>query len=87
MSGILNSQNDQSLEKQMLSHNVSGQLQDAVSCYEVLVKNVNTNTKYLQGMVQCYNNLNQPYTSMAIVQSSMKAKYNFIFNFFHLIIF
>ena len=68
VSGILATQ-DQSptLQQLVLAHEVAGQLQDAATCYERLAQRSIT-PKYLQGMIQCYLGLDQPFTAMNITK-------------------
>ncbi|XP_043279597.1 serine/threonine-protein kinase ATR isoform X2 [Venturia canescens] len=74
VSGILATQ-DQSptLQQMVLAHEVSGQLQDAATCYERLAQRVLT-PKYVQGMIQCYLGLDQPFTAMNIAKGVLNSR-------------
>lgn len=75
VSGILATQ-DQSptLQQLVLAHEVSGQLQDAATCYEKLAQRLLT-PKYLQGMIQCYLGLDQPFTAMNITKGVLNSRF------------
>ncbi|KAK0088729.1 hypothetical protein PV325_010836 [Microctonus aethiopoides] len=74
VSGILALQ-DQSptLQQHVLAHEISGQLQDAATCYERLAQRHGT-PKYLQGMIQCYLGLEQPFTATNITKGVLDAR-------------
>ncbi|XP_025264576.1 serine/threonine-protein kinase ATR [Camponotus floridanus] len=67
VSGILATQ-DQSptLQQLVLAHEVNGQLQDAATCYERLAQKKDLKHTYLQGMIQCYLDLDHPFTAKHI---------------------
>ncbi|XP_011329801.1 serine/threonine-protein kinase ATR isoform X3 [Ooceraea biroi] len=69
VSGILVTQ-DQSptLQQLVLAHEVNGQLQDAATCYERLAQKKDLKHTYLQGMIQCYVDLDQPFTAKHITE-------------------
>ncbi|XP_071651380.1 serine/threonine-protein kinase ATR [Temnothorax longispinosus] len=69
VSGILATQ-DQSptLQQLVLAHEVNGQLQDAATCYERLMQTKDSKHTYLQGMIQCYLGLDQPFTAKHITE-------------------
>ncbi|XP_024944291.1 serine/threonine-protein kinase ATR isoform X2 [Cephus cinctus] len=75
VSGILATQ-DQSptLQQLVLAHEISGQLQDAAMCYEKLAQEKNLKPAYLQGMVQCYLDLDQPFTAMNITEGVLNSR-------------
>ncbi|XP_046746064.1 serine/threonine-protein kinase ATR isoform X2 [Diprion similis] len=69
VSGILATQDEvPTLQQLVLAHEVSGQLQDAATCYERLAQGKNVKPKYLQGMVQCYLGLDHPFTATNITE-------------------
>ncbi|OXU29026.1 hypothetical protein TSAR_005154 [Trichomalopsis sarcophagae] len=73
VSGILVSQDKcPDLQQLVLAHEVSGQFQDAATCYERLLQNTAPKPKYLQGMIQCYLGLDQPFTAMSITNGILK---------------
>ncbi|KDR17199.1 Serine/threonine-protein kinase ATR [Zootermopsis nevadensis] len=57
-----------SLEELIIVHEVTGQLQDAVACYERLAQDETRGPDFYKGMVQCYLGLDQPITSLRIAQ-------------------
>ncbi|XP_012274502.1 serine/threonine-protein kinase ATR [Orussus abietinus] len=68
VSGILATQGCcPTTQQQVLSHVVSGRLQDAATCYERLAWN-SKDPKYIQGMIQCYIGLDQPFTAISIIR-------------------
>ncbi|XP_034947758.1 serine/threonine-protein kinase ATR-like [Chelonus insularis] len=72
VSGILSSQVESpTLEQLVLAHEVGGQLQDAATCYERLVHR-KQDPKYIQGMIECYLSLEQPYTAINLVDGVLK---------------
>ncbi|XP_020296818.1 serine/threonine-protein kinase ATR [Pseudomyrmex gracilis] len=75
VSGILVTQ-DQSptLQQLVLAHEVNGQLQDAATCYERLAQKKDSKHTYLQGMIQCYLGLDQPFTAMHITQGLLSSR-------------
>ncbi|KAK2579409.1 hypothetical protein KPH14_003267 [Odynerus spinipes] len=69
VSGILATQDQiPTLQQLVLAHEVSGQLQDAATCYERLAQKEILKPKYLQGMIQCYLGLDQPFTAKNITE-------------------
>ncbi|XP_014204493.1 serine/threonine-protein kinase ATR [Copidosoma floridanum] len=67
VSGILVSQDQcPTLQQLILAHEVNRQLQDAATCYEKLLQSASSKPQYIQGMIQCYLGLDQPYTAMNI---------------------
>lgn len=75
VTGILVSQDQcPSLQQLVLAHEVNGQLQDAATCYERLVQNT-LDPKYLHGIIQCYLELDQPYTAMSITKGVLENRY------------
>ncbi|XP_048511999.1 serine/threonine-protein kinase ATR isoform X2 [Athalia rosae] len=69
ISGILATQDEvPTLQQLVLAHEVSGQLQDAATCYERLAQGQKVKPKYLQGMVQCYIGLDHPFTATNITE-------------------
>ncbi|XP_066597912.1 serine/threonine-protein kinase atr-like [Prorops nasuta] len=69
VSGILATQNQSpTLQQLVLAHEVSGQLQDAAMCYERLAQKKKLQPSYLQGMIQCYLGLDEPFTAMHITE-------------------
>ncbi|KAJ8680180.1 hypothetical protein QAD02_015967 [Eretmocerus hayati] len=70
VSGILVSQDKcPTLQQLVLAHEVSGELQDATTCYERLMQNSGPKPMFLQGMIQCYLGLDHPFTAFHIKQS------------------
>ncbi|XP_011503709.1 PREDICTED: serine/threonine-protein kinase atr-like [Ceratosolen solmsi marchali] len=73
VSGILVSQDRcPTLQQLVLAHEVNGQYQDAAICYERLLQNAILKPKYLQGIIQCYLELDQPVTAMNITKGVLK---------------
>ncbi|XP_018056134.1 PREDICTED: serine/threonine-protein kinase ATR [Atta colombica] len=69
VSGILATQNQSpTLQQLVLAHEVSGQLQDAATCYERLMQTRDSKHMYLQGIIQCYLGLDQPFTAKHITE-------------------
>ncbi|KYN10085.1 Serine/threonine-protein kinase atr [Trachymyrmex cornetzi] len=69
VSGILATQNQSpTLQQLVLAHEVSGQLQDAATCYERLMQTRDSKYMYLQGIIQCYLGLDQPFTAKHITE-------------------
>ncbi|XP_015183049.1 PREDICTED: serine/threonine-protein kinase ATR isoform X2 [Polistes dominula] len=70
VSGVLISQNKTpALPQLLLSHEVSGDLQDAAVCYERLAQREVFKFKYMQGMIECYLSLNQHFTAKYITDA------------------
>lgn len=66
--GILSTQDQlPSLEQRVITHKVNGQLQDAAICYERLVQK-SLEPKYVQGLIDCYINLDRPFTAMEVTR-------------------
>ncbi|PNF19794.1 hypothetical protein B7P43_G14543, partial [Cryptotermes secundus] len=57
-----------SLEELIIAHEVTGQLQDAVACYERMAQDERRGPDFYKGMVQCYLGLDQPITALRIAQ-------------------
>ena len=73
VSGVLASQDQcPTLQQLVLAHEVSGEFQDAATCYEKIVEKKVPDPKYLQGMIQCYLSLNQPFTAMSITKGVLE---------------
>ncbi|KAG5348071.1 ATR kinase, partial [Acromyrmex charruanus] len=69
VSGILATQNQSpTLQQLVLAHEVNGQLQDAATCYERLMQTRDSKHMYLQGIIQCYLGLDQPFTAKHITE-------------------
>ncbi|XP_060828354.1 serine/threonine-protein kinase atr-like [Bombus pascuorum] len=69
ISGILATQDHTPTVQQLvLAHEVNGQLQDAATCYERLAQKKTSKHTYLQGMIQCYLGLDQPFTAKHITE-------------------
>ncbi|KAG6794440.1 serine/threonine-protein kinase atr-like [Apis mellifera caucasica] len=69
ISGILATQDHTPTVQQLvLAHEVNGQLQDAATCYERLAQKKTLKHTYLQGMIQCYLGLDQPFTAKHITE-------------------
>ncbi|KAL0107168.1 hypothetical protein PUN28_015590 [Cardiocondyla obscurior] len=75
VSGILVTQ-DQSptLQQLVLAHEVNGQLQDAATCYERLMQTKDSKHTYLQGMIECYLGLDQPFTAKHITEGLLSSR-------------
>lgn len=75
VSGVLASQNQcPTLQQLVLAHEVRGEFQDAATCYEKIVEKKVPEPKYLQGMIQCYLSLNQPFTAMSITKGVLESR-------------
>ncbi|XP_011875240.1 PREDICTED: serine/threonine-protein kinase ATR [Vollenhovia emeryi] len=69
VSGILATQNQSpTLQQLVLAHEVNGQLQDAATCYEKLMQTKDSKHTYLQGIIECYLGLDQPFTAKHITE-------------------
>ncbi|XP_026671548.1 serine/threonine-protein kinase ATR-like isoform X2 [Ceratina calcarata] len=69
ISGILVTQDHTpTIQQLILAHEVNGQLQDAATCYERLAQKEMLNDAYLQGMIQCYLRLDQPFVAKHITE-------------------
>lgn len=80
VSGILATQDQfPTLQQLVLAHEVSGQLQDAATCYERLAQRTLT-PKYVQGMIQCYLGLDQPFTAMNITKGVLNSRFVIFYN-------
>ncbi|XP_011699804.1 PREDICTED: serine/threonine-protein kinase ATR isoform X2 [Wasmannia auropunctata] len=75
VSGLLVTQ-DQSptLQQLVLAHEVNGQLQDAATCYERLMQTKDSKHTYVQGMIQCYLGLDQPFTAKHITEGLLNSR-------------
>ncbi|KAF7998404.1 hypothetical protein HCN44_009802 [Aphidius gifuensis] len=68
VSGILSTQNKlPSLQQRVIAHELNGQIQDAAICYERLAQK-SLEPKYVQGLINCYLSLDQPFTAMKITR-------------------
>ncbi|XP_046813707.1 serine/threonine-protein kinase ATR isoform X1 [Vespa crabro] len=75
VSGILATQDQTpTLQQLVLAHEVSGQLQDAATCYERLAQKEVVKSKYLQGMIHCYLGLDQPFTAKNITEGILSSR-------------
>ncbi|XP_076679651.1 serine/threonine-protein kinase atr isoform X1 [Andrena cerasifolii] len=75
ISGILASQDQTPTVQQLvLAHEVNGQLQDAATCYERLAQKKALKHTYLQGMIQCYLDLDQPFTAKHITEGVLNSR-------------
>ncbi|XP_033336517.2 serine/threonine-protein kinase ATR [Megalopta genalis] len=75
ISGILASQDHTPTVQQLiLAHEVNGQLQDAATCYERLAQKKTLKHTYLQGMIQCYLGLDQPFTAKHITEGVLSSR-------------
>nr|XP_031832738.1 serine/threonine-protein kinase atr-like [Nomia melanderi] len=75
ISGILASQDHTPTVQQLiLAHEVNGQLQDAATCYERLAQKTALKHTYLQGMIQCYLGLDQPFTAKHITEGVLSSR-------------
>ncbi|XP_025157159.1 serine/threonine-protein kinase ATR [Harpegnathos saltator] len=75
VSGILATQNQApTLQQLVLAHEVNGQLQDAATCYERLAQKKDLKHTYLQGMIQCYLGLDQPFTAEHITEGMLSSR-------------
>ncbi|XP_076654433.1 serine/threonine-protein kinase ATR [Halictus rubicundus] len=75
ISGILASQDHTPTVQQLiLAHEVNGQLQDAATCYERLAQKKALKHTYLQGMIQCYLGLDQPFTAKHITEGVLSSR-------------
>ncbi|XP_014472413.1 PREDICTED: serine/threonine-protein kinase ATR-like isoform X2 [Dinoponera quadriceps] len=75
VSGILATQNQApTLQQLVLAHEVNGQLQDAATCYERLAQKKDLKHTYLQGMIQCYLGLDQPFTAEHITEGVLSSR-------------
>ncbi|XP_076632761.1 serine/threonine-protein kinase atr isoform X1 [Colletes latitarsis] len=75
ISGILATQDHTPTVQQLvLAHEVNGQLQDAATCYERLAQKKNFKHTYLQGMIQCYLGLDQPFTAKYITEGVLSSR-------------
>ncbi|XP_076757525.1 serine/threonine-protein kinase ATR [Xylocopa sonorina] len=69
ISGILATQDhNPTIQQLVLAHEVNGQLQDAATCYEKLAQKKALKHTYLQGMIQCYLGLDQPFIAKHITE-------------------
>ncbi|KAL7294393.1 hypothetical protein TKK_0012398 [Trichogramma kaykai] len=60
------------LQQLVLAHQVNGQFQDAATCFERLLHNPTIKVQYLRGMIQCYLDLDQPFTAMNITKGVLE---------------
>ncbi|XP_003702936.2 serine/threonine-protein kinase ATR isoform X1 [Megachile rotundata] len=75
ISGILATQDHTPTVQQLvLAHEVNGQLQDAATCYERLAQKKALKHTYLQGMIQCYLDLDQPFTAKHITEGVLRSR-------------
>lgn len=75
ISGILATQDHSPTVQQLvLAHEVNGQLQDAATCYERLAQKQTLKHTYLQGMIQCYLGLDQPFTAKHITKGVLSSR-------------
>ncbi|KZC05824.1 Serine/threonine-protein kinase atr [Dufourea novaeangliae] len=75
ISGILASQDHTPTVQQLvLAHEINGQLQDAATCYERLAQKKTLKHTYLQGMIQCYLGLDQPFTAKHITEGVLSSR-------------
>ncbi|OAD54306.1 Serine/threonine-protein kinase atr [Eufriesea mexicana] len=75
ISGILATQDHTPTVQQLvLAHEVNGQLQDAATCYERLAQKKSLKHTYLQGMIQCYLGLDQPFTAKHITEGVLHSR-------------
>ncbi|CAK9833676.1 Serine/threonine-protein kinase atr [Anthophora retusa] len=75
ISGILATQDHTpTLQQLVLAHEVNGQLQDAATCYERLAQKKVLKHTYLQGMIQCYLGLDQPFTAKHITEGVLSSR-------------
>ncbi|XP_028046695.1 serine/threonine-protein kinase ATR isoform X2 [Monomorium pharaonis] len=75
VSGILATQNQSpTLQQLVLAHEVNGQLQDAATCYERLMQTKDSKHAYLQGLIQCYLGLDQPFTAKHITEGLLNSR-------------
>nr|XP_034192073.1 serine/threonine-protein kinase ATR [Osmia lignaria]XP_034192074.1 serine/threonine-protein kinase ATR [Osmia lignaria]XP_034192075.1 serine/threonine-protein kinase ATR [Osmia lignaria] len=75
ISGILATQDHTPTVQQLvLAHEVNGQLQDAATCYERLAQKRALKHTYLQGMIQCYLGLDQPFTAKHITEGVLRSR-------------
>lgn len=61
-----------SLEEMILSHRIAAQLQDVAACYERLAQETLLKPEYLNEMIRCYLELENPYTAVNIAQAAME---------------
>ncbi|KAL6262489.1 hypothetical protein P5V15_007574 [Pogonomyrmex californicus] len=82
VSGILATQNQSpTLQQLVLAHEVNGQLQDAATCYERLAQKEDLKHTYLQGMIQCYLGLDQPFTAKHITEGLLSTRLHILNEF------
>ncbi|CAH0579320.1 unnamed protein product [Chrysodeixis includens] len=68
VAGILSiKRTEPTLKELILGHVVTGRLQDAAMCYERLKREVQLDRHSLQGMIDCYLGLDQPYFAIRLV--------------------
>ncbi|XP_031765193.2 serine/threonine-protein kinase ATR isoform X2 [Galleria mellonella] len=68
VAGILSIQRSEpSLKELILAQVVTGRLQDAALCYERLAQEGQLDTHSLQGMIDCYLGLDQPFTAYRLL--------------------
>ncbi|KAK8381931.1 hypothetical protein O3P69_015148 [Scylla paramamosain] len=64
---------DPSLEEQVIQHEATGQLQDALGCYERLCVSQGTEAVY-KGLLECYISLDQPHSVFNITQGLLSTR-------------
>lgn len=75
ISGILATQDrTPTVQQLVLAHEVNGQLSDAATCYERLAQRGTLKHTYLQGMIQCYLGLDQPFTAKHITEGVLSSR-------------
>ena len=61
-----------SLEELIHHHQVTGQFQDALACYERLGKDRRYSTELKSGMLRCYLEMDQPHSTSMLVKGFME---------------
>ena len=61
-------QRDPTLEELIHHHQVTGNFQDALACYESLGKSNNESLELKSGMLRCYLEMDQPHTTSMVVK-------------------
>lgn len=70
-------QTEPSLENMIVAHGVTGQLQDMAACYERMAQEQSLKPKYLQEMIKCYLELDNPLTAFNLAEGALKSHPNY----------
>ena len=60
------------LRELVIAHEVSGQLQDALLCYEKILQENPMKMEYLKGMIKCYLDLDNPLMAYNLIEGRLK---------------